>query len=205
MRISDWSSDVCSSDLVRVRHLTSDGYFEDQVSAVWGRAWSRGSITAMANWSRNDTLESSERQLTNGQDFRRFGGLDRRSSYYSYPANIYSLDGCPQGEPYCFVPLDNRGNLPGTNAPYATVPSGQNGTGLSPSDFAGNISTGSQVLKFKNAERIQSLLLNGSYRVGKNTEVFMDVVHSKRSIPARELQLMVLAGQYGISDRNRVV
>src|SRR3546814_16133623 len=52
---------------------------------------------------------------------------------------------------------------------------------------------------FKNAERIQSLLLNGSYRVGKNTEVFMDVVHSKRSIPARELQLMVLAGQYGIS------
>src|SRR3546814_2693108 len=27
----------------------------------------------------------------------------------------------------------------------------------------------------------------------------MDVVHSKRSIPARELQLMVLAGQYGIS------
>src|SRR3546814_5562505 len=84
-------------------------------------------------------------------------------------------------------------------APYATVPSGQNGTGLSPSDFAGNISTGSQVLKFKNAERIQSLLLNGSYRVGKNTEVFMDVVHSKRSIPARELQLMVLAGQYGIS------
>src|SRR3546814_8558803 len=59
----------------------------------------------MANWSRNDTLESSERQLTNGQDFRRFGGLDRRSSYYSYPANIYSLDGCPQGEPYCFVPL----------------------------------------------------------------------------------------------------
>src|SRR3546814_1443466 len=27
---------------VRVRHLTSDGYFEDQVSAVWGRAWSRG-------------------------------------------------------------------------------------------------------------------------------------------------------------------
>src|SRR3546814_4595161 len=88
----------------------------------------------MANWSRNDTLESSERQLTNGQDFRRFGGLDRRSSYYSYPANIYSLDGCPQGEPYCFVPLDNRGNLPGTNAPYATVPSGQNGTGLSRSE-----------------------------------------------------------------------
>src|SRR3546814_11558480 len=81
MRISDWSSDVCSSDL---------------------------------------------RQLTNGQDFRRFGGLDRRSSYYSYPANIYSLDSCPQGEPYCFVPLDNRGHLPGTNAPYATVPSGQN-------------------------------------------------------------------------------
>src|SRR3546814_19780033 len=109
------------------RHLTSDGYFEDQVSAVWGRAWSRGSITAMANWSRNDTLESSERQLTNGQDFRRFGGLDRRSSYYSYPDNIYSLDGCPQGEPYCFVPLDNRGHLPGTNAPYATVHSGQTG------------------------------------------------------------------------------
>src|SRR3546814_6258966 len=45
---------------VRVRHLTSDGYFEDQVSAVWGRAWSRGSITAMANWSRNDTLRSEE-------------------------------------------------------------------------------------------------------------------------------------------------
>src|SRR3546814_5102723 len=109
------------------------------------------------------------------------------SSSYSDPANIYSLDGCPQGEPYCFVPLDNRGNLPGTNAPYATVPSGQNGTGLSPSDFAGNISTGSQVLKFKNAERIQSLLLNGSYRVGKNTEVFMDVRSAENTSDSQSL------------------
>src|SRR3546814_13575885 len=86
-------------------------------------------------------------------------------------------------------------------APYATVPSGQNGTGLSTSDFAGNISTGSQVLKFKNAERIQSLLFNGSYRVGKNTEVFMTDVTSTRSIPDRELHLMELASQYGRSEQ----
>src|SRR3546814_4851772 len=113
----------------------------------------------MANWSRNDTLESSERQLTNGQDFRRFGGLDRRSSYYSYPANIYSLDGCPKGEPYCFVPLDNRGNLSGNNEPYATLPSGKNRNGLSPSDFPGHISTGSQVLKFTHDERTNIIMI----------------------------------------------
>src|SRR3546814_15387083 len=91
MRISDWRSDVCSSDL----------------------------------WQENNALINSERGLTADQDYRRFGGRDYRSSSGSYPANIYSLDGCPPEPDLCFVPIEDRGNLPGLDSPVAVVPAGR--------------------------------------------------------------------------------
>ncbi len=187
---------------IRVRHLSADGYYEDQVSVLWGKSWSRGSLLAMAAWGRNDTLKNSERRLTENHDFTRYGGVDRRLSTYSYPANVYSLDGCPEGMPFCLIPLDERGNLPGTGSPYATVPSGQDGAGLSTDDFehtSGIISRETPELKFKNAEKDQSLLLSGSFQILKDTEVSAELVHNKRSIPARELVLWTSGGEYGIS------
>src|SRR3546814_17094569 len=84
--------------------------------------------------TRTDTLFPYP-TLFRSQDYRRFGGMDYRSSSGSYPANIYSLDGCPPEPDLCFVPIEDRGNLPGLDSPVAVVPAGRDGLGLSPEDF----------------------------------------------------------------------
>lgn len=65
-------------------------------------------------------LLGSEREFYANQDFRRFGGADLRSATAN-PGNVTSLF---------------PGNLPGLNAPFAAVPAGSDGVGLTPADFA---------------------------------------------------------------------
>src|SRR3546814_9994530 len=79
----------------RLRKSAADGYSTTQMSMMWGHTWAKGDMTVAANWQENNALLNSERGLTADQDYRRFGGRDYRSSSGSYPANIYSLDGCP--------------------------------------------------------------------------------------------------------------
>src|SRR3546814_15156409 len=83
------------------------------MSRMWGHTMAKGDMTVAANWQENNALLNSERGLTADQDYRRFGGRDYRRSSGSYPANIYSLDGCPPEPDLCFVPIEDRGNLPG--------------------------------------------------------------------------------------------
>src|SRR3546814_11322240 len=136
MRISDWSSDVCSSDLgdglggvvnivlkqnasgldIRAGYSFADGYDVTEAGFTWGKAWSRGSLTVGGSYSDKNSLNLSERSLTADGDYRRFGGYDLRGGV----GNVYSLDGCPAAPQLCFaVPIEQRGTLPGLNAPVA--------------------------------------------------------------------------------------
>lgn len=87
--------------------LAIGGYGERHSGLIVLSAFDRGRVA------------TSDRPLTESNDFTRFGGIDRRSSF-SYPANVYSLNGQP---------------LPGLQSTFAGTPSGTDGTGLTPADF----------------------------------------------------------------------
>lgn len=67
-----------------------------------------------------DFLIGSQRERWSNQDYTRYGGTDYRSTAGT-PATIRSLSGQ---------------NLPGLSSPFATVPEGSTGIGLTPADFA---------------------------------------------------------------------
>lgn len=183
---------------IRFRNISADGYSEQHVTGTWGKSWSRGSLTLMATLAKNGDLTSEERALTADQDFRRFGGKDRRSAFSSYPATIYSLAGCPSESQYCFVPLDQRANLPGLDSPFASVPLDQDGTSLAPGDFVGGeINSGDRLIKFRTAEKTYSVSLNGRLQASSGVEVFADVFFSKRELPAQEIRLEIGLGELG--------
>lgn len=181
----------------RVRQDRADGYVQSQASVMWGKAWSRGSLTATAAWRKNGTLSSVERSLTADQDFTRFGGNDRRFSV-SNPAIVYSLEGCPPPPSLCFIPLNQRANLPGLDAPFATVPAGQDGEGLTPADFAdtaGVQNHASSKLNFFSPEENYSLGLNGRIAATSAVELFAELTYSRRDLPARENMVAMQLGQ----------
>src|SRR3546814_2132268 len=78
MRISDWSSDVCSSDLV-------------QFSQLLGKKWSGGHLVLAYQYSDRGALAASERGFAR-EDLRAFGGPDYRSIYAS-PGTIRAANG----------------------------------------------------------------------------------------------------------------
>lgn len=173
----------------RVRYASADGYDERIGSLFWGRTWSRGDLTASLTWRDNTRLTSAERSLTADKDYRRFGGYDYRTSV-SNPGNVYSLAGCPSPPNYCFMPLDGRGNLPGLNSPFAAVPGGQDGTGLTPADFvagAGQLNKSSAEEAFFSPETTYSLAVNGNFHITETTEFFSELAYTRRDIPAQEL------------------
>ena len=116
-----------------------------------------------------DLLHASDRELTHTSDFTRFGGDDLRSTF-SYPANVYSLDGGP---------------LPGLTSPFAGVPAGTDGVGLTPADFA---ATDGVLNKFETApyQTLQgsadrkSAFASGRYRITPQTSVFAEALYTHR-------------------------
>src|SRR3546814_9095680 len=88
MRISDWSSDVCSSDL------------EDIVaSQIVGTAWDGGRAVVAYEFYRRDALAAADRDYVT-DDLSAFGGPDLRSNYAS-PGTILSggeTFAIPQGQ-----------------------------------------------------------------------------------------------------------
>lgn len=97
------------------------GAGERQASFVTG--WAKDGFSALFNgeYLRRDSLDASDRSFSSTDDLRARGGTDRRSSSATNPGNVFSLDG---------------GNLPGLDAPFAAIPSGQDGRNLTPADFA---------------------------------------------------------------------
>jgi iron complex outermembrane receptor protein len=183
---------------LRLRRTMADGYDREMVSAMWGKSWSRGSMTVTANWNRNDSLFSSERSISADQDFRRFGGYDRRLSSGN-PTTVFSLAGCPAPPASCSrVPLATRAPLPGLNFPMATVPLGRDGKDLTPADFLGTqgqIHKSSSNRHLISAEKNHGININSQVELLPALEVFSELTYTKRSVPAYQLR-------FGLSGEN---
>lgn len=177
---------------VSVNAHSASNYWENSANVVYGKNWSRGNATLMANWRKKSGLNASDRAITADQDYRRFGGDDFRRTW-SNPANIYSTVGCPDApEPCDWVPLDERGNLPGLTSPVAVVPSGQNGQNLTPSDFsatAGQINFGQDDGHLFSPEEVIGLGFNGTFKITEKIDAFSELSYSRRNVPAQELLL----------------
>jgi iron complex outermembrane receptor protein len=118
-----------------------------------------------------DPIRAADRSLTSTRDFTRFGGEDFRSTL-SYPANVYALPG--------------TGNLPGLNAPFAAVPAGTDGIGLTAADFS---TTAGTLDLFNDAPYAtleaqsdrQSLFATGSRRFSASSlEVFGEMLYTHK-------------------------
>lgn len=174
---------------IRVRKSWADSYSTEQATVMWGKAWSRGDVTLTANWKKNDELFSGDRSLTANQDFRRFGGMDRRGTA-GYPATIYSLAGCPSLP--CTIPISQRGNLPGLNSPIAVVPVGQDGLNLSPEDF---INTQGSELRANSerhlfsAEESLATAMRARISITDRLDLFTEWNYTKRDVPAYQVPL----------------
>lgn len=188
---------------VTINNKQADGYDESTGSVLWGKSWSRGSITATMVWKKNSALNNAEREITSSYDFTRYGGLDYRSAGYSYPATIYSLDGCDMSLGFCALPLAQRGNLPGLNFPVAIVPVGQNGQNLVPSDFAetqGQVNLSTPEYNIYSPGSSRSLGINGEFNLKQDVKLIAEAMYSGRSISARQIGLGINNGQYGFAS-----
>jgi iron complex outermembrane receptor protein len=187
---------------VRLRDSRASGYGETQTSLTWGQGWSRGSFTATASYMKQGALETDERALTRDEDFRRFGGSDRRYAFTGNPGTVYSLAGCPAPPAFCSTPLALRGNLPGLNAPMAGIPAGQDGQGLTPADFAataGMANLRSTKGSFFSSSEAWSLAIRGQVEIARGLELFGDVLYTRRDVAPYEAALWLSGGQYGFA------
>lgn len=167
---------------VSVRHAYAEGYDENQLNLTWGKSWARGSLTISGTYRENSGLDQSERAITADKDYTRFGGSDNRSSITN-PGNVFSLEGCPPAPASCFsVPRDERGNLPGLDAPYAGVPVGSTGVGLTPADFAataGTLNLQSNIFPIFSPAKRYGLLVNGRFQLTDAVELFSELAFTR--------------------------
>lgn len=98
----------------------NDGATERRASLAAGHVTERFKGSAVLDFYSRDPLFGRARDRWRDQDYTRFGGTDWRSPAAA-PGNVMSL---------------TPGNLPGLSAPFAAVPEGSTGVGLSPEDFA---------------------------------------------------------------------
>jgi iron complex outermembrane receptor protein len=190
----------------RLRHSSADGYSSQQASLMWGKRWSKGGLTAIVNWRDNGALTSAERSLTADADFRRFGGRDYRS-YNGNPATIYSYAGCDLTMEYCEVPLEERGNLPGLESPFAVVPTTSNGVGLTPADFLATQGQRNRTTiprQFRSPETSYGVTFNGDFDLSDRLELFGEFTYSKRDVPAEEMSLYIAGGEWRYGPNGRI-
>ena len=110
-----------SRPVVELRYgAAAGGADERRASVSAGLAGERGQLSLVLDAFEQEMLVGSERALFGDQDFRRFGGPDRRT-LNAHPGNITAR---------------GAGNLPGLNSPFAAVPVGSTGVGLTPADLA---------------------------------------------------------------------
>ncbi|MGN7726485.1 TonB-dependent receptor domain-containing protein [Luteimonas sp. 22616] len=187
----------------RLRYAHADGHSEKQASVLLGKSWSRGSVTLSVTGKKGEGLEGAQRRLLANTDFTRFGGRDLRSSTTVYPGNVYSLDGCPPSPALCFLPVEQRGNLPGLDSPFAGIPLGQDGNSLSPQDFlntAGTLNRSSQNVQLISPETSKGLTFNGHFDLTSDTQLIGELMYNRRSVPASQLPFQTADGSYGFDS-----
>jgi iron complex outermembrane receptor protein len=159
---------------------------ERQASFTVGGSGEKLAGLLVLDYFDRDLLHASERELTHTSDFTRFGGDDLRSTF-SYPANVYSLDGAP---------------LPGLTSAFAGVPAGTDGVGLTPADFAATdgvlnrFETAPYQTLLAGAERT-SVFASARYRISPQLNLFTEALFTHRhqlvEFPPEALPL----GQFG--------
>lgn len=186
---------------MRLRKAHADGYNTDQFGLMWGKSWGNADLAISASWQDSGALYSDERSLTADQDFRRFGGADRRSTLGN-PATIYSLDGCPPRPAICRVNISTRGYLPGLNSTIAVVPENQNGQNLKPEDFLGTQGTVNRISSrrhLRSAEKVKSLGVNARVNIFPTLEAFSELTYTDRDIPAYQVPLLIRSGRFALT------
>lgn len=184
----------------RLRYTHADGHVEKQASVLLGKSWSRGSATVSVTGKKGDGLEGAQRSLLADTDFTRFGGRNLKSTTTVYPGNVYSLAGCPPSPNLCFLPLEQRGNLPGLDSPFAGIPLGQDGRSLSPADFrntAGVLNKSSQNVQLISPETSKGFTFNGHFDLTPDTQLIGELMYNRRSVPASQLPFQTGNGFYG--------
>ncbi|WP_436827895.1 TonB-dependent receptor plug domain-containing protein [Sphingomonas sp. DT-207] len=102
---------------LRVGTPTQGGAAEIQMGQVLGASWTTGHVLGAYEFMHRDRLRADQRPYTASADLRPFGGSDWRS-YFSNPGTIMAI------------------SPGGSLVPAYAIPSGQNGAGLTPADFA---------------------------------------------------------------------
>lgn len=159
---------------------TDGAYSDTSGSLAWGKTFSRGNVSVIANYQLRGSLATTERELTSNQDYRRYGGVDERGSNCA-PGNVRTLDGS---------------NLPGLASSYAAIPTSSTGI-LTPADFLATSGTknlcsyGSFGPTITPATRRLSYLAHANYELtdavqaffeGMYTEVAQEAHSSPRSV-----------------------
>ncbi len=145
----------------------------DETNASFAAGWTdeKVSLSVIGSHMKRTPLVGADREITASGDFRRYGGADLRSPAFATPGNVYAISG----------------NLPGLDAPYAGVPVGSTGVGLTPSDFietAGslNLGTSSFYSSLIPATERSGLYASGHYRFSDSLEAFAEIMYSNLSI-----------------------
>jgi len=147
---------------------TDDAYRDTTVNAVWGKKFERGNVSLVGSYQVRGALLNTDRELTSNQDYRRYGGLDERSTSCA-PGNVYSADGK---------------NLPGLSSTFAGIPYSQSGA-LTPSDFASTsgvvnkCSSGSFGGTIIPSTHRASIMGNGTYALTDATQAFFQTAYTQ--------------------------
>lgn len=143
-------------------------YRDTTVNAAWGKTFAGGNVTLVGSYQTRGALLTSDRELTANQDYRRFGGVDERSTSCD-PGNVYSVDGS---------------SLPGLDSSFAGIPISDGGS-LSPSDFVATsgvlnrCSAGKYGYSVIPSTHRGSLLFDSNFQLTANTHVFAQVLYSQ--------------------------
>ena len=152
---------------VNGRFGAASGTQSGDADVAWGHKWDRGWATLVGTYQTRGELAAFERNLTNDQDYRRYGGLNRDFDVCPDQANVYALGG---------------GNLPGVGAPYAAVPKGYTGT-PSQQEFLATAGTLNQCSVFRYASPIPAtdragVLADGAFELTPSVEIYSDILLS---------------------------
>lgn len=138
------------------------------LSAGYSGARSRSSL--IFDYYERDFLFGAERERWSNQDFSRYGGTDYRSPAGA-PGTVSSLTG---------------DNLPGLSAPFAMIPHGSSGVGLTPQDFAATAgmrnpaTTTLSTLSVVPEVRQSSIALSSELDLTSDLTAFAEVLHTNR-------------------------
>lgn len=159
------------------------GAEEQRVAVSSGYAGKRLHASLIADFFDRGSLLGAERERYADQDFRRFGGTDWREAT-AQPGNVSSLDGS---------------NLPGLSSPFAAVPAGSSGVGLTPADFlatAGQVNLDSLNRYFSTVPEAQrrSAAAFAEFEFTPSLTAFAELLYVDRSA-AFEYSPSALSGQ----------